>query len=368
MRSATVAFRVDASTKIGTGHVMRCLSLASALRRQGSDCQFICQAHEGHQIARIEESGFQVHVLHSASALDAAASAESGAPHAHWLGGRWEDDALQVLEIVEELAPGWLVVDHYGLDAHWETVIQELPIRLMAIDDLADRPHNVDALLDQNLGRQAEDYAGLVPPDCNLLIGPRYALIRSEFAHLRRESLKRRQQPRLDRLLISMGGIDKDNATGRVLEALRQCSLPDGLDVEVLMGGNAPWLSDVQQRSQSLPCPTRVHVDTPDVARHMVNADLAIGAAGSTAWERCCLGLPAIIAVLAENQRSIAAALEREAAALMAADIDNWPEFRAKWDLAADTRWLAETSRRAARVTDGLGASAVASILASASA
>jgi UDP-4-amino-4,6-dideoxy-N-acetyl-beta-L-altrosamine N-acetyltransferase len=180
----------------------------------------------------------------------------------------------------------------------------------MVIDDLADRPHDCDLLLDQNLGRKSSDYSGLVPQSCQTLIGPQYALLRPEFAELRPYSLARRMFPQLRRLLIAMGGVDKDNATGKVLEALKGCSLPEEFCIKVVMGPYAPWLRQVRDQASQLPWNTEVLVNVRGMAGLMADSDLAIGAAGTTAWERCCLGLPTLTLVLAENQRGVATSLE----------------------------------------------------------
>ena len=180
----------------------------------------------------------------------------------------------------------------------------------MVIDDLADRPHHCDLLLDQNLGRQTQDYANLVPAQCKLLIGPQYALLRPEFAALRAYSLQRRQQPTLKNILITMGGVDLPNATEQVLQALKGCALPQDCCISVIMGLQAPWSEQVRTQAQDMPWPTEVMVNISDMAQRMADSDLAIGAAGSTSWERCCLGLPTLMVVLADNQQTGAKALE----------------------------------------------------------
>lgn len=155
-----------------------------------------------------------------------------------------------------------------------------------------------------------------MPAHCIRLIGPRYALLRPEFAQLRDESLARRKEMRLGHILISMGGVDKDDATSQVLDALADCPLPEGCRMTVVMGRNAPWLDHVRAIAKTLRHPTQVMVDVTDMAALMVQADLAIGAAGGTSWERCALGLPTLIAVLADNQQAAAAALSCAGAAI----------------------------------------------------
>jgi UDP-2,4-diacetamido-2,4,6-trideoxy-beta-L-altropyranose hydrolase len=251
----------------------------------------------------------------------------------------------------------WLVADHYALDARWEEAMRPLTKRIMVIDDLADRHHACDLLLDQTFGRQEVDYIPLVPDGCKLLCGSQNALLRPEFAALREYSLKRRAQPVLKELLITMGGVDKDNVTGAVLRALQTCSLPGDCSLTVVMGQAAPWLQEVEAIASVMPRPTRVLVGVTNMARLMADSDLAIGAAGSTSWERCCLGLPSIMLVVADNQMKVAKGLEEVGAAFLCL---SGPSLPKRLDLLlaalyADTKRAALMSDAAAKVVDGDG-------------
>jgi len=298
---------------------MRCLTLARALAERGGSCEFICRAHGGHLIDLIRERGFAVHVLPLES-MDSVVV--DGTAHAHWLGASQTHDAQACEPVLKVLQPDWLVVDHYGLDCRWEQAMRQFTGRIMAIDDLADRPHDCDMLLDQNLGRQAQDYIGLFRPHTQTLIGPAYALLRPEFAQWREYSLQRRIQPQLKHLLITMGGVDQANATGQVLDVLSKCELPDDLRITLVMGQNAPWLSQVQALAKAMYRPTQVLVGINNMAQLMAESDLCIGAAGGSAWERCCLGLPTLVLILAANQQGGAMALQAHGAAWLAADTD----------------------------------------------
>lgn len=303
-----VAFRVDASLLIGIGHVMRCLTLADALKTQGTECYFISREHSGHLLDVIQQRGYQANRL-AAPVPDAIK--ESELTYSAWLGSIWQTDAADTAAILVDLQPDWLVVDHYALDQRWEEALSPHYRKLLVIDDLADRPHRCDLLLDQNLGRQPHDYTGLVPAHCQVLTGPHYALLRPEFAALRAYSLQRRQeQSALRQLLISMGGVDQPNATGQVLEALRTCAVPADCRITVVMGLTAPWLINIRELAAQMAWPTEVVVNVTDMAQRMADSDLAIGAAGSTSWERCCLGLPTLMVVLAANQQASAQALK----------------------------------------------------------
>ena len=348
-----VAFRVDASSDIGTGHVMRCLTLAHALAEQGASCEFICRAHGGHLIDLIREQGFAVHVLPLES-LESVVVDDMA--HAHWLGASQTQDAQACEPVLKVLQPDWLVVDHYGLDCRWEQAMRQFTGRIMAIDDLADRPHDCDLLLDQNLGRQPKDYDGLLSSNTQTLIGPAYALLRPEFAHWRERSLKRRVQPQLKNLIITMGGVDQTNATGQVLDALTHCELPIDLRITVVMGPTAPWLAQVLVQAAAMPRPTLVLVGVSNMAQLMAENDLCIGAAGSTSWERCCLGLPALQIVLAANQEKINEALELAESALTIQPENLEAELPGVFAQLNNAAVLCGLSKNSAVVCDGLGA------------
>ena len=377
-----ILIRADASLQIGSGHIMRCLTLAHELSRRGHEVRFICRALPGHLGETIERAGFglvllpvppqtgrlpeseSIELLHSKNEAQAARCVQLA--HAHWLPVSQAQDAADCLPPIRAFAPDWIICDHYALSAEWELAAKAAAgCRLMAIDDLADRPHAADLLLDQNLGHTPADYAGLVPPACRLLTGTRYALLREEFAAWREASLQRRaaqaETGYLKHILVNLGGVDKDNHTLAVLQALSG-SLPAACRVTVVMGKTAPHTAAVQAFADSAPYPCRVLVGANNMAELMAEADLAIGAAGSTSWERCCLGLPTMMLVLAENQRGIAETLQQTGVASVA-DMADLP--------ASLTRLLAETpalrpeqSRRAAALCDGHGALRAANNLA----
>jgi len=350
-----IAFRTDASLQIGTGHVMRCLTLADALRERGAQNTFVCRPHVGHLLDLIQQRGHQDKVL--APADDAYAASDEQC-HAQWLGTGWASDAEQTQQALGNQVVDWLVVDHYALDARWERALAPHYRKLMVIDDLADRPHACDLLLDQTFGRDAADYRPLVPADCHLLCGSQYALLRPEFASLRSYSLQRRARPALRELLITMGGVDKDNATGQVLQALRTCPLPADCRITVVMGATAPWLDDVRKQAQYMPWPTRVLVGVSDMAQLMADSDLAIGAAGATSWERCCLGLPSIVLIVAENQRLILSQLNMVKAAAAINLTNEKLEFALSRliEKFGEPKNLAKMTKIAATVADGMGA------------
>ena len=365
-----IALRVDASLLMGSGHLMRCLTLAEALRARGAHCQFITREHPGHLLAVIQSRKFEVKTLKNfakpAWTAIKTIDDDAGLPaHAAWLGTDWQTDAKQTAAALQGQVADWLVVDHYALDQRWEQALAPHYRRLLVIDDLADRPHCADLLLDQNLGRAPQDYAALVPAHCKLLIGPQYALLRPEFAALRPYSLARRQkQPAMRQLLITMGGVDQFNATGQVLQALQNCRLPPDCRITVVMGLNAPHLEAVRDLAAQMHRTTEVLVNISDMAQRMADSDLAIGAAGSTSWERCCLGLPTLMVVLADNQLGGALALARAQAARLIGTAD---------DIAAQLPRVVEDLRQgevrahmsaaANKIADGCGLEKICSAL-----
>lgn len=357
--SLRIVFRVDASTEIGTGHVMRCLTLASELKRRGAFCHFICREHPGNMTEYIRQQGFSV-TCFSIDKDYFARNLGSRTAHTYWLGVGQERDANDCIMPLSDMQPDWLVVDHYSLDIKWEEIVQPYCRKIMVVDDLADRPHQCDLILDQNLGRHAEDYIGLVREKCRVLVGPRYALLRPEFAECREYSLKRRKNPKLQHIMITMGGVDKNNITGKILAALKNCPLPDNCQITVIMGLNAPWLQEVKREAEAMPWTCEVRVNITDMAKIMANSDLCIGAAGSTSWERCVLGLPTIVVVLADNQRLISEALVRAKAALEV-DIQNILEIGVNIKkLNDDLFQIKDMSASAAKLSDGRGVTLVA--------
>jgi UDP-2,4-diacetamido-2,4,6-trideoxy-beta-L-altropyranose hydrolase len=303
----TIVFRADASVDIGTGHVMRCLTLAQALRKNGARCSFVTRALPGNLSQRLSDEGFDVTVLPAPSGTPPA-----GPPaYAAWAGVDWSKDAMETRATFSKDQPDWLVLDHYAFDARWQRVAKPYGTRLMVIDDLADRPHDCDLLLDQNLGQEKANYKGLVPDACTFLMGPQYALLRPDFLEVREQALARRAKQDFRQLLITMGGVDRVDATSVVLGALRDAPLPKDLCITVVMGSTAPALKRVQSLAKRMPWPTEVVVDVTNMAMRMAAADLAISTGGGTTWERLFLQLPSLVMPIADNQVTYLKLLER---------------------------------------------------------
>lgn len=356
-----IAFRVDASLSIGNGHVMRCLTLASILRDKGFNCIFICRDDPGNLIQLIQNRCFHVITLHVSSTLN---NISSNFVFYGLYVDDWKTDAELTSTALKPYTVDLIIVDHYSLDARWEKFMHQSCTHLMVIDDLANRPHYCDLLLDQNLGREKADYSNLVPPSCAVMAGPQFALLDKSFADLRAFSLNRRVSSQLNSILITMGGVDSNNATGKVLMALKKCQLPAHLKITIVMGKHAPFSENIKGLSMTMPWNTEVLIDVNNMASLMGNSDLAIGAAGTTAWERCCLGLPSIILILADNQIQGAKALKRSGSAIVISDELNFDnQIKRALCSVSVPNTLIKMSRAAMEITDGNGSCRVVEIL-----
>jgi UDP-2,4-diacetamido-2,4,6-trideoxy-beta-L-altropyranose hydrolase len=268
-------------------------------------------------------------------------------------------DANRTLAALGEVRHDWIVVDHYGLDAEWERQVRSTGARLLAIDDLANRPHACDLLLDQTLGRSAYDYGPLLPTGCRTLLGTAFALLRPDFARARPAALSRRRTAGdVRRILISLGASDVGGWTAPAVDAALRLS--EEAAVDAVIGGAArsrPALEALARREPRL----ELHVDAPNMVELTAAADLAIGAAGTTAWERCCLGLPSLTLVLAHNQRLVARELEAAGATAVVAD----PRaLAAPLSALIESREAREEmTAAAAAIVDGLGGERVANVI-----
>jgi UDP-2,4-diacetamido-2,4,6-trideoxy-beta-L-altropyranose hydrolase len=289
-----VAFRTDVSSQIGTGHFMRCLALADELKKQRVQIRFVSRDLSAHLRDMLDAKDMEC------VSLSTSFGQELGDELAHsdWLGNSQAQDAQATTQALADHMWDWVVVDHYALDVRWESAIRASTKKIMVIDDLADREHGCDVLLDQNFYvDMLTRYNGKVPEHCQLLLGPRYALLREEFRKFR-EQLKPRTGA-IKRILVSFGGVDAGNYTGLTLEALTTVSA--ALPVEVIIGAQHPYREQIQHECARVGY--TCYVQTARMAELMAEADLAIGAGGTAMWERCCLGLPSIVLCVADNQR-----------------------------------------------------------------
>jgi len=284
MYNMNIAFRVDASNQIGTGHVMRCLTLADELQKAGGRSLFLCKVLQGDLIHFIEARGYDVVRLQIE---------ESNSPS-------WDDDACQCVNaLIFAGGVDWLVVDCYSLDIGWETLLRTVAKKIFVIDDLADRPHNCDVLLDQNYYVDSVTrYEGLIPAASSQLLGPLFSLLRPQFMEAR--SGIRKRDGHIRRILVFFGGSDLQNESLRVLQAMRNLTYPE-VCVDLIIGMQNPHRYELKTFAASLKWIT-IHYQVSNMAELIAAADLYVGAAGTTTWERCCLGLPSLVITVAANQ------------------------------------------------------------------
>jgi UDP-2,4-diacetamido-2,4,6-trideoxy-beta-L-altropyranose hydrolase len=357
-----IAIRTDASTKIGSGHVMRCLTLAEGLNAKGTEVIFICREHIGNLCDFLVKKNFKVFRL--PAPLGHSLNINYNL-HSEWLGVPWEEDCNEVLDILKNFAnkPDLLIIDHYALDSCWEKKIRPFVKRIMVIDDLANRRHNCDFLLDQNLpGATDQRYNKLVPADCTVLLGPRYALLRQEFIESRKKVSVR--DGNIKNIFVFFGGTDFSNETEKTIRAIQKL-FPMNLSITVVVGGNNPFRSQIEKLCNQSPGFNYFH-QVDNMAEHMAVADLGIGAGGSTTWERCAVGLPSIIISVAENQIPIAVQTDRRKAALYLGHHDKVTSediFRTLEKLLAQPETVKRLSANSLEISDAHGTERVVQTL-----
>lgn len=359
-----VAFRADASLQIGTGHVMRCLTLAEELRRQGHQCLFICRNHEGHLADLITQKGFELHLLQSPERLETLAKNVIAPAHANWLSVPWQTDANQAHEVLSRYNADWLIVDHYALDASWERQLAEVVGQIMVIDDLADREHECELLLDQSVLDLCfkRRYQAKVNESCRLLLGPKFALLSHEYAVLANTLPSR--DGSIARILIFVGGSDPFHLTELYLKVLARQEFSH-LFVDVVIGKNYPSPAVMQQLVKKR-ANTQLYSGLTSLATLMVRADLMLGAGGTTNWERMCLGLNAIVTSVARNQDVINQNLTDQHLIMFLGKVENVTTnaiTEAVQSVISDPESNRKCSNAMRKIVDGFGAQYVSQVL-----
>lgn len=301
-----IVFRVDSSRTIGSGHLMRCLSLAANLKKEyNANIYFICRDLDGNLARLVLDNRYNLILLNRTEFNEILQG------YGKWLTVTQKYDAEECIAILRQksIFADKLIIDSYAIDSEWEKMLRPFTKEIMVIDDLANRKHDCDILLDQNLYADMEfRYVGLVPKQCNLLLGPRYALLREEFYIA--EKKKRVRDGSINNILVFFGGVDATNETKKTLRALDLLKW-EPLRVNVVVGSSNPHkieIKDICDKHSNWNYLCQVD----NMAELMNEADLAIGAGGSTTWERCFLGLPAMVIAVAENQVQIAIDCDKE--------------------------------------------------------
>ena len=345
-----VAFRTDASARIGIGHFMRCLTLADELRDKGVRTRFVCRNLPSELQSRLASHNHELRMLAPPSEIEQCDELS----HAHFLEASQAQDAAATQVAIADAYWDWLIVDHYALDHRFERLQRKSTANIMVIDDIADRSHDCDLLLDQNLyPNMRKRYVGKLPDHCRILLGPEYALLRKEFRELRDQVTPRNGQ--VARVLVFLGGFDPCNLTATTIEALSKIADRE-LHVDVVIGSGHPNRQEIEKLCEAhhYDC----HVQTMRIAELMATADLAIGAAGSASWERCCLGVPTIAFAFADNQRAVAETLSQEGACIYLCDqSEASPQNLSKLmqTLLAEPKRLVMISSQAYKLVDGQG-------------
>ncbi|RCW77355.1 UDP-2,4-diacetamido-2,4,6-trideoxy-beta-L-altropyranose hydrolase [Saliterribacillus persicus] len=351
-----ICFRVDASTIIGTGHVMRCLTLAEELKKNNHNVTFISRLHKGNLNHLITQKGFQVFNLKEAPNNNIVNETPK---HAAWLSVTQEQDANETRHLLASsgIQFDWVIIDHYAIDITWQKEIRTIIPNIMVIDDLADRAHNCDLLLDQNYYLNANSrYTNLVPSNCRLLLGPKYALLRDEFINLHNTQKKKNNNPTA---LIFYGGSDPTNETLKAINAIKDKKI----DAHVVVGPSNPNKEEIERscKQQNI----TFHYNINYMAKLMHEVDFSICAGGSTTWERYCLGTPAIVTAVAYNQIELC-----ENASLLAIDYylgqyDTITQatIQNEIDLLLQRDNLSDLSEKAKKQVDGKGKQRVIELL-----
>lgn len=292
-----VLFRVDSSGQIGSGHLMRCLTLAGQLKKQGAEIAFICRDLEGNLIELVKKQGYELYLLPRATKEDALTG------YAAWLTVSQQRDAEETLAIIQKFSVvNRLVIDSYAIDETWEKLLRPYVQEIFVIDDLANRRHDCDVLLDQNYYLDKEHrYDGLVPESCKLLLGPEHALLREEFYEAKKHLRKR--DGSIHNILVFYGGSDLTDETTKAIHALIELNL-SGVTADVIVGASNRKKDRIRELCSQHEF-LHYHEQVSNMAEFMNNADLMLGAGGTTTWERYFLQLPTIVTAIAENQVEI---------------------------------------------------------------
>jgi UDP-2,4-diacetamido-2,4,6-trideoxy-beta-L-altropyranose hydrolase len=332
----TALFRADASLQLGGGHLRRCLVLADALHLAGWACTFAVLPGSTHLVPHLARSVHRVIALESSDA----------------------DALAEATRSKFDLA----VIDHYGLDSRFERRCRTFAARILVIDDLANRTHDCDILLDPTLGRAANHYRALVGGDTKLLLGPAHALMEPGF--FRRRLALSASGADENRVFVSFGAADSGNLSAKVIVALR--AMGRAMRIDVAVGGASPNVESLRQIAAGDVALTNVVVDSDDIPGMMAGAQIAIGAGGGMAWERCCLGLPSLIITVADNQLENAAALQEIGAARWIGRSDTVSKeviANAAAALIEDASARQTMHAAALTTTDGLGANRTVSAI-----
>lgn len=344
--SRHVAFRVDASEVIGAGHLMRCLTLANQFRAIGISCFFLGRADKVFR-NYITDAGYDFVRVDIKKRLPMDAK-----NHLTWLGHSVAEDVEFCISNIILRDADLCIVDHYGVPSEWENLVRESACPVIAIDDLASRRHSANIIIDHNVGREQQHYLNLLDREATLLLGGRFCLIRNEFLIARREYFVREK---MAHILVTLGGSDNTNITMKVLGWLSNSKFGSSCHVKVILGGGYRHSRDLYEFLEVSNLKVDVHHNVGNMGDVLLWADLVIGSGGVSAWERCCVGVPAITFLLAENQVFICRSLAESGASIICAPEIHQSEFLGTLEQCSsfDQRYSMSTEARS--LVDGEG-------------
>ncbi|HEY0234807.1 MAG TPA: UDP-2,4-diacetamido-2,4,6-trideoxy-beta-L-altropyranose hydrolase [Afipia sp.] len=330
-----IAFRVDANNEIGGGHLVRCLVLARSLAAGGADICFLTN----NSLSAIDpvHSGFSV-----------IRAEKPASPIAPMLTTAFPDTGADVL-----------VIDHYEINEAEERAARAQTHFILSFDDMPTRRHDCDLLVDQNFGTDPAEYTALISPGSRVLAGSQFALLREEFGRSRAEALQHRVSGQSRGVFVCFGMSDQMGMTFDVLQAL--FSIGYNSPINIVIGSSSTKLDDIRAVADG-DRRIALAIDPTEIAPIMSRSAVAIGGGGSMHWERCCLGLPAVCVVLAENQRRVSERLVRGGAIELASISEGDDLHTLACKVAAlegDDVRRNEMSRRAAATCDGMGAARI---------
>ena len=345
--------RADASPVIGTGHFVRCLNLARFLIKRDAEVTFISRSLGGDLNKRLISAGCRVIDLPSQN----NSSNQSPDDYATWLGANEREDISQCLSLISDNEEFCIIVDHYGVNEEWLGKAKGSFRKVIVVDDLAERKLDVDLVINQNLGWTARDYEHLVGQETKLLLGPKYALLAENYSIARQKLDRSFKSDAPLRVLVSFGGADIENVTGKVAQVLEEMQTKHNLVVTIVVGPMNPNSNDLHAICQR----SRGEIGLIEGVNNLVDAyashDIAIGAVGGSSWERCCLGLPTIFVPIAENQKSAARKLDSSGAGILVDyESDQFgSDLLNALDQMSNLEIREEISQRALDICDGKG-------------
>ena len=312
-----ILIRCDASDFIGSGHVMRCINLAKELKNSDFQVIFICRNDENNLIDLIKKD-FIVLQLPRIKSQDKQKTSllSSNQLYEFWLGCSQEDDLEECLNLLKNYKINkidWAIVDHYGIDFKWEKLFLKsyTNSKMIVIDDLANRSHIADILVDQTYMSFKDPlrYRNLINEKAIKLFGPSYALLNSSY-YKASQKKKIKKNNSLKNILVYFGMVDPNGLTYQVINELKKTRFLN-IFIDVVLGKvtkDSDKIEDLMKERGNC----KLHRNLPNLISLMKKADLSIGAVGGTTWERACLNLPSIVVATAENQIELAEELYRD--------------------------------------------------------